>query len=105
MFHQAIKLVIIAEHFVIDDVCRIVESHHAKGYTLVRAGGRGRHHFHSTSERATVIEGFDNLKVEVVTHERKLAEAIAEDVLAQCFQDYSGVMYLENVEICRPELF
>ncbi|NBB78948.1 MAG: hypothetical protein GVY36_05810 [Verrucomicrobia bacterium] len=105
MFHQALKLVIIVEHFVIEDVCRIIESHHTKGYTLVRAGGKGRHHFHATSDRATVVEGFDNLKIEVVMHDRGVAEAIARDVLKECFEDYSGVMYLENVEVCRPELF
>mgnify|MGYP006446424291 CR=1 FL=1 len=105
MFHKGTKLVLIVEHFIVDEVCRIIESHHATGYTLVKAGGKGRHHFHSTSDRATVIEGFDNLKVEVITNNRKVAEDIANDVLDQCFQEYSGVMYLDEVEVCRPERF
>jgi len=105
MFHAATKLVIISEHFVIDDVCQIIEACGAKGYTMVPAGGKGAHHLHPTIERATVIEGFDNLKVEVILNERAKAEAIAKRVLEECFKDYPGVMYLEPVEICRPERF
>lgn len=105
MFHNASKLVIVIEHFLCDRVCKIIESHHRKGYTLVRAGGKGRHHIHSTSDKATVVEGFDNLKVEVIIYDRAVAEAIAEQILAECFADYPGVMYLEKVEICRPERF
>ena len=105
MFHIATKLVIVIEHFLCDRVCKIIEKHHRKGYTLVPAGGKGLHHLHSTSDKATVVEGFDNLKIEVVIHDRKIAEAIATQILSECFSDYPGVMYLENVEICRPERF
>ncbi|HKK17918.1 MAG TPA: hypothetical protein VJ952_04480 [Opitutales bacterium] len=105
MFYPAKKLVIVTEHFICDKVCRIIESCNGKGYTLVRAGGKGLHHLHPTSDKATVVEGFDNLKIEVVTHDRKVAETIAERVLEECFQDFPGVMYLEDVEICRPERF
>ncbi len=105
MFHPATKLVIVTEHFICDKVCEIIESCNGKGYTLVPAGGKGLHHLHSTLDKATVIEGFDNLKIEVVTHDRAVAEAIAGRVLSECFENYSGVMYLEEVEVCRPERF
>lgn len=105
MFYPATKLVVITEHFITEQVCRIIESSNGKGYTLVPAGGKGLHHLHSTLDKATVIEGFDNLKIEVVIHDRKVAEKIAERILSECFQDFSGVMYLENVEVCRPERF
>ena len=105
MFYPAKKLVIVTELFVSDKVCRIIESCNGKGYTLVPAGGKGMHHLHSTSDKATVIEGFDNLKIEVVTHSREVAETITERVLEECFQDYPGVIYMEDVEICRPERF
>jgi len=105
MFYPAKKLVIITENFVSKKVCTIIESCSGKGYTLVPAGGKGLHHLHHTSAQATVIEGFDNLKIEVVTHSREVAEEIARRVLEECFVDYPGVMYLEDVEICRPERF
>lgn len=105
MYHPAIKLVIVCEHFISEKVCKIITSHHASGYTLVPAGGKGLHHLHATSERATVVECFDNLKIEVVVQKRAVAEAITEDVLNECFKDFSGVIYLENVEVCRPERF
>jgi nitrogen regulatory protein PII len=105
MFYPAKKLVIVTEHFVTKKICDIIEACHAKGYTLVPAGGKGLHHLHATADRATVIEGFDNMKIEVVTHDRAVAVAIAEKILAECFEDFPGVMYLEDVEICRPERF
>jgi nitrogen regulatory protein PII len=105
MFYPAKKLVIITEYFISEKVCSIIESCNGKGYTLVPIGGKGMHHLHSTSKKATVIEGFDNLKIEVVTVDRAVAEVIAEKVLSECFEDFAGVMYLEDVEICRPERF
>lgn len=105
MFYPATKLVIITEHFLIKKVCRIIEDCGSKGYTMVPAGGKGLHHVHPMSDRATVVEGFDNIKIEVITHDRKQAEAIAERVLHDCLEEYPGIMYLEDVEICRPERF
>jgi nitrogen regulatory protein PII len=105
MFHSATKLVVITEHFVSRQVCKIIEEGGGKGYTMVPAGGKGSHHLHPTMEKATVIEGFDNIKFEVIMQDRKLAEAIAERVLNECFDDYPGVMYLEDVQVCRPERF
>lgn len=105
MFHPAAKLVVITEHFLIEKVCRIIEDSGSKGYTMVPAGGKGLHHTHPMPDKATVIEGFDNIKVEVITHDRKQAETIAERILHECFDAYPGIMYLEDVEICRPERF
>jgi len=105
MFHSATKLVIVTEHFMSQTLCTIIEDCGATGYTLIPAGGKGLHHLHPMLDQATVIEGFDNLKIEVVTLDRKKAETIAERVLHECFEDYPGVMYLEPVDICRPERF
>jgi nitrogen regulatory protein PII len=105
MFYSAKKLVIVTEHFLSEDICKIIEACHGKGYTLVPTGGKGMHHFHAMSDKATVIEGFDNLKIEVVTHSREVAEQIVDRVLKECFEDFPGVIYLEDVEICRPERF
>jgi len=105
MFYPATKLIIITETFISDDVCKIIDACGAKGYTLVPSGGKGLHHLHPTSDKATVAEDFANIKIEVVCSERKIAEKIAEKILQECFEDYPGVMYLENVEIMRPTRF
>jgi hypothetical protein len=72
---------------------------------MVQAGGKGLHHLHPTSDRATVVEGFDNLKIEVIIFSDAVAQKIAQRVLDECFENYSGIMYLEGVEVCRPERF
>lgn len=105
MFHPATKLVVVTEHFLSKKVCDIIEECGGKGYTLVPTGGKGLHHLHPTLDQATVIEGFDNLKIEVVTLDQSKAEAIAERIVDECFAEYPGVMYLEDVRICRPDRF
>lgn len=105
MFHPAKKLIIVTEHFISEKVCEIIETEYGKGYTMVPAGGKGLHHLRSTSDRATVIEGFDNLKIEVVIQDQKIAEKIAQQVLTECFEDFSGIMYLEDVQIVRTDRF
>ncbi len=105
MFHTATKLVVITEHFLSRHVCEIIEAEGGKGYTMISAGGKGLHHLHPTQDQATVVEGFDNLKIEVVVKERKRAETMAERLVQECFRDYPGVLYLQTVEICRPERF
>ncbi|HMO50332.1 MAG TPA: hypothetical protein PKE26_08325 [Kiritimatiellia bacterium] len=105
MFHQATKLIVITENFKRRAVCDIIEACGGTGYTLVPAGGKGLHRFHATPEKASIVDDFANIKVEVVCRERTNAEQMAERILKECFQDYPGIMYLENVEVLRPEHF
>lgn len=105
MFHPAAKLTVVIEHFLSDAVCRIIEKGGAKGYTLVSVGGKGLHHLHSMSDKATVVEGFDNVKIEVVVSDRKKAEIIAERILNECLTDNPGIMFLDMVEVCRSDRF
>ena len=106
MFYPATKLVITTEQFLSERICEIIDESQAKGYTLVPAGGKGLHHRkHPTLKQATVVEGFDNVKIDVITQDRAIAETIAERILNECFTDYPGVMYLEQVEVCRPDRF
>lgn len=105
MFTPATKLVVITEHFLSDKVCEIIEACGGKGYTIVPAGGKGLHHTHPTSEQATVVEGFDNVKIEVITRKSAHAEMIAQRILHEYFEDFPGIVYLEIVQISRPERF
>ncbi len=105
MFHTAVKVIIVTEKFLQERVCSLIESGGGKGYTLVSAGGKGLHHLHSTDDKASVIEGFGNIKIEVIVRDRSKAEAIAETVMQNVFREYPGIIYLENVEIWREERF
>ena len=52
-----------------------------------------------------MVDAFANVKIEVITASREMAEQIAEKVAAQYFENYSGVTYLEEVEILRVHKF
>lgn len=105
MFHQALKVIVVTERLVERDVCRVIEECGGKGYTLVSAGGKGLHHYHATESRASVIDDFANIKIEVIVRERATAEQIAERVVQEIFGTYPGIIYLENVEVWRQERF
>ncbi|AHC14934.1 P-II family nitrogen regulator [Salinispira pacifica] len=105
MFYDAIKLIIITEKLISRKVCEIIEEQGGKGYTMVPAGGRGLHHFHATDSRASVVDDFTELKIEVILSHRDRAEAIAEKIMTSLFQDYPGIIYLENVRVIRKERF
>lgn len=105
MFHPATKLTVITEHFLSKQVCEIIEDSGGKGYTIIPVGGKGLHHLHATSDKATLIEGFDNLRIEVVTSDRAKAERIAKRILEECFQNNPGIMFLDTVEVCRSQRF
>jgi len=105
MFHEAIKVIVVTEKFVQDRVCSLIESCGGKGYTLVSAGGKGFHHLHATDDKASVVEGFGNIKIEVIVRDREIADAIASSVMDQVFGQYPGIIYLEQVEVWREERF
>ncbi|NBB90323.1 MAG: hypothetical protein GVY23_03840 [Spirochaetes bacterium] len=105
MFHKAIKIIVVTEKFLEAEVRKIIESQGATGYTLVSAGGKGLHHFHTTESRASVVADFSNIKVEVIVRERSTAEEIAQRIMNEVFQEYPGIIYLEDVEVWREQRF
>ena len=102
--HKATKIVIITEKLIFDGVVQIIEDAGASGYTAVAAGGKGSRGVRSSS-RASVVDAFSNIKVEVIVSDRAMAERIADAVSERYFDNYSGVTYLEEVEIIRPHKF
>lgn len=104
-FHKAKKVVIIAEKMLSEKICKIIDASGARGYTVVPAGGKGAHHRHFTSERASVVDDFATVRIEVVVGDRSVAEEIGNMVVEECFDKYSGIVYLEDVEILRPGKF
>ena len=103
--HKAKKLVIITEKLISEGVCKIIEEGGASGYTTARAGGKGSRNVRSTSERASVIEDFVNIKIEVIVNDKTMAENIMTRVAEKYFESYSGITYVEDVEILRPAKF
>ncbi len=104
-FYKAKKIVIIAEKMLTPKICDIIDSSGARGYTVVPAGGKGAHHKHYTSERASVVDDFSTVRIEVIVNDKSRAEKIVSNVVDQCFDNYSGIVYLEDVEILRPAKF
>ncbi|MEM8697344.1 MAG: P-II family nitrogen regulator [Parasphingopyxis sp.] len=104
MTYKATKVVIITEKIIFDGVAEIIEEAGGTGYTVVAAGGKGSRGVRPTN-RASVVDAFRNVKVEVIVSSHEIAEQITDRVAARYFDDYSGITYLEDVEILRPHKF
>ncbi|MDN3644772.1 hypothetical protein QWY75_00980 [Pontixanthobacter aestiaquae] len=104
MTYKATKVVIITEKVIFDGVADIIEEMGGTGYTVVAAGGRGSRGVRSASG-ASIVDAFRNIKVEVIVSELAMAEKIADAVAERYFQNYSGITYLEEVDILRPHKF
>jgi len=103
--HTAEKVVIITEKIISKGVCEIIEDCGATGYTIVAAGGKGSRNIRSTTERASVVDAFVNIKIEIIVNDFDMAENIMNRVRNKYFQNYSGITYLEDIKILRPEKF
>lgn len=103
--HRAEKVVIITEKMISRGVCEILEACGATGYTIVAAGGKGSRNIRMTSDRASVIDEFANVKIEVIVNDKAMGEAIMDQVAQKYFADYPGITYIEDVQILRPAKF
>jgi len=102
--HKATKVVIVTENLILAKVASLIESAGATGYTVTPAGGKGSRGVRSTG-RAAVVDEFGNVKIEVITGNKETANRIADEVAERFFDNYSGITYLEEVEILRPHKF
>jgi nitrogen regulatory protein PII len=102
--YQATKIVIITERTILDGVTKLIEQGGATGYTHVEAGGKG-----SRGVRSAIRPGISgvmaNVKIEAIVRDKAKAEAIITSVSDAYFQNYSGIAYVEAVEILRPNKF
>ncbi len=103
--HRAEKVVIITEKLISRGVCDIIEACGGTGYTIVLAGGKGNRNIRSTTDRASVIDDFANVKIEVIVNDKSMAENIMHEVAKKYFHNYPGITYVEDVEILRPQKF
>ena len=103
--HQATKIVIITERSILDGVADILEENGATGYTYVAAGGKGSRGKRRIDRSPQVAGMLEKVKIEVIVPNHEVAEAITEAVVEAYFADYSGITYVEPVEILRPAKF
>lgn len=102
--YQATKIVIITERTILDGVTRLIESGGGTGYTHVDAGGKGSRGKRSAN-RPGVSGVMSNVKIEAIVSDKAKAEAIITAVSETYFENYSGIAYVEPVEILRPHKF
>ena len=104
MTHSATKVIIITEKIILDHVTKLIEHAGCSGYTVIACGGKGSRGIR-TSGPAAIVDDFSNIKIEVVTMNRETAEKIAHQIAESFFENYSGITYIETVEILRPHKF
>jgi nitrogen regulatory protein PII len=98
MSQQASKLVIITEKVLLKDVVKIIVAAGATGYTVTAAGGQGSRNTRSSGQPA-VSETFSNVKLEVITTREEMARQIADTVANKYFSNFSGIAYLDAIEV------
>jgi nitrogen regulatory protein PII len=103
--HAAEKVVIITEKIICDGVCKIIKECGATGYTIFEAGGQGSRNVRTTAQRAMLVDEFANVQIEIIVNNYVMAEAIMDKVKNTYFGNYSGITYLEDIKILRPEKF
>lgn len=104
-FYPAIKVVIITEKIILSEVCQMIESVGASGYTLTEASGKGSRNIRSSSNRASLVDDFANIKIDILFTDETKAHVLMNKVAEEFLNDYSGIIYCEHVEILRPNKF
>jgi nitrogen regulatory protein PII len=98
MTEKVTKLVIITEKVLLSKVIKIIQAAGATGYTVMAAGGVGSRNTRSSGQPA-VSDTFSNVKLEVITASEDLARNIADQVAKKYFDNFSGITYLDDVEV------
>jgi nitrogen regulatory protein PII len=107
MAKPAKKLVIVTEKVLLKKIATIIEECGASGYTVVETGGKGSRNVRSTGH-PSVSDTTSNIKFEILTPDRLMAQAIANKV-GNFFTDFAGMIYLCDAEVlygqsfCGPE--
>jgi nitrogen regulatory protein PII len=108
MAKPAKKLVIITEKILLKKIAKIIEEAGAKGYTVMETGGKGSRNVRSSGQ-PNVSDTQANVKFEVLTPDRDMAENIADQVAVKFFIDFAGIIYICDAEVlyghsfCGPE--
>jgi hypothetical protein len=104
MSQQIWKLVIIAEEVLSKKLIKVIKESGATGYTVMAAGGEGNRNVRSTGE-PSVSHTLSNVKIEVLTGTRELADAITKQIEEKFYADYSIITYISEVIALRDHKF
>lgn len=108
MAKPAKKLVIVTEKILLKKIAKIIDESGASGYTVVETGGKGSRNVRSSGQ-PSVSDTQANIKFEVLTDTREMAESIADQVAIKFFIDFAGIIYICDAEVlyghsfCGPE--
>lgn len=98
MKQQATKLVIITERLLFDHIVAIIEAAGATGYTVTAADGKGRRTTRR-SRHPVVSDALVKMKLEVITLDEAVAQAIADEVAEKFFDNFSGIIFLDHIDV------
>lgn len=104
MSQQIWKLVIVAEEILSKKLINLIKEAGATGYTVTAAGGEGSRNVRSTGQ-PSVSHTLANVKIEVLTGTRELADRITQDIESRYYADYSIITYISQVEALRVHKF
>ncbi|BAZ69991.1 MAG: hypothetical protein KME28_00235 [Pelatocladus maniniholoensis HA4357-MV3] len=104
MSKKANKLVIITEKVLMKKVAKIIDECGATGYTVLETGGKGSRNVRSSGQ-PNVSDTDSNVKFEVLTENREMAEKIADHVAIKFFNDYAGIIYICEAEVLYGRTF
>ncbi|NJO74769.1 MAG: hypothetical protein HC833_14000 [Leptolyngbyaceae cyanobacterium RM1_406_9] len=104
MAKPAKKLVIVTEKILLRKIAEIIEESGATGYTVLETGGKGSRNVRSSGQ-PHVSETGVNVKFEVLTPDRDMAEDIADQVAVKFFLDYAGMIYICDAEVLYGHSF
>jgi hypothetical protein len=108
MAKKANKLVIVTEKILLKKIAHIIDESGAKGYTVMETGGKGSRNVRSSGQ-PNVSDVQSNIKFEILTENREMAENIADQVALTYFNDFAGIAYICSAEVlyghsfCGPE--
>jgi len=104
MSQQVWKLTIVAEEILSKKLIKVIKEAGATGYTVMAAGGEGSRNVRSTGE-PSVSHTLSNVKIEVLTGTRELADKITHQIETKFYADYSIITYISQVEALRDHKF
>jgi nitrogen regulatory protein PII len=104
MAKPAKKLVIVTEKILLKKIANIIDESGATGYTVVETGGKGSRNVRSSGQ-PNVSDTQANIKFEVLTENRDMAENIADQVGVKFFNDYAGIAYICDAEVLYGHSF
>jgi len=104
MAKPAKKLVIVTEKILIKKIAKIIEEAGTTGYTVMETGGKGSRNVRSSGQ-PNVSDTRANVKFEVLTSDRDMAEKIADQIAVQFFMDFAGIIYICDAEVLYGHSF